>query len=73
MSKCVSPCVCSSDPVDAPLNVGVDLLNSTAIGVTWAPVDSETVKGHLMGYKVLQHSAIKISLHALKSCLDSDP
>ncbi|XP_017343334.1 neural cell adhesion molecule L1.2 isoform X2 [Ictalurus punctatus] len=39
-------------PVDAPLNVGVDLLNSTAIGVTWAPVDSETVKGHLMGYKI---------------------
>ncbi|KAI4880598.1 hypothetical protein NFI96_012197, partial [Prochilodus magdalenae] len=39
-------------PKEAPLNVGVILLNSTAISVTWAPVDRETVRGHLMGYKI---------------------
>lgn len=35
------------------MDVGVVLLNSTAIRVTWAPVDKETVRGHLLGYKVL--------------------
>ncbi|KAB5546132.1 hypothetical protein PHYPO_G00068610 [Pangasianodon hypophthalmus] len=39
-------------PLEAPLNVGVILLNSTAIRVTWAPVDRDTVRGHLMGYKI---------------------
>ncbi|XP_060794489.1 neural cell adhesion molecule L1.2 isoform X2 [Neoarius graeffei] len=39
-------------PLEAPLNIGVILLNSTAIRVTWAPVDKETVRGHLMGYKI---------------------
>ncbi|XP_036448228.1 neural cell adhesion molecule L1.2 isoform X2 [Colossoma macropomum] len=39
-------------PEDSPLNVGVILVNSTDIRVNWAPVDRETVKGHLMGYKI---------------------
>lgn len=41
------------------MNVGVVLLNSTGIRVTWAPVDKDTVRGHLMGYKVLRHCAKK--------------
>lgn len=70
---CVRVCVflCSSDPLEAPLNVGVVLLNSTAIRVVWAPVDKETVRGHLIGYKVLHRCATK-SLQPLKSHLDSD-
>lgn len=43
---------CSLDPLEAPINIGVILLNSTAIRVTWAPVDKDTVRGLLMGYKV---------------------
>lgn len=46
-------CVCSSDPEEAPLNVGLILHNSTAIEVTWAPVDREYVRGLLKGYKVM--------------------
>lgn len=43
---------CFPVPLEAPLNVGVLLENSTAIRVTWAAVDKETVRGHLLGYKV---------------------
>ncbi|XP_022532654.2 neural cell adhesion molecule L1.2 isoform X2 [Astyanax mexicanus] len=39
-------------PQKAPLSVGVVLLNSTAVTVTWAPVERESVRGHLMGYKI---------------------
>ncbi|XP_076874618.1 neural cell adhesion molecule L1.2 isoform X2 [Brachyhypopomus gauderio] len=39
-------------PLESPLNVGVILHNSTAIRVTWSPVDRETVRGHLLGYKI---------------------
>lgn len=35
------------------MDVGVALLNSTAIRVTWAAVKRETVRGKLLGYKVL--------------------
>ena len=35
------------------MDVGVILINSTTIEVTWAAVDRETVRGHLLGYKVL--------------------
>ena len=35
------------------MDVGVVLMNSTTIKVTWAAVDRETVRGHLLGYKVL--------------------
>lgn len=34
------------------MNVGVALMNSTTIKVTWGAVDRETVRGHLLGYKV---------------------
>lgn len=50
-----SKCGCSfslSVPLEAPLDVGVDLINSTAIEVTWAAVNRETVRGLLQGYKV---------------------
>ncbi|CAM9316759.1 unnamed protein product, partial [Lampetra planeri] len=39
-------------PLEAPIDVGIVLLNSTAIRVTWAPVDRKTVRGHLLGYKI---------------------
>ncbi|XP_044066815.1 neural cell adhesion molecule L1.2 isoform X2 [Siniperca chuatsi] len=39
-------------PLEAPMNVGVVLMNSTTIRVTWAAVDRETVRGHLLGYKI---------------------
>ncbi|XP_051518124.1 neural cell adhesion molecule L1-like [Myxocyprinus asiaticus] len=39
-------------PLDAPLDVGVALINSTAIKVTWAAVNRETVRGRLQGYKI---------------------
>uniref|UniRef100_A0A8C9Y6E5 L1 cell adhesion molecule, paralog a n=1 Tax=Sander lucioperca TaxID=283035 RepID=A0A8C9Y6E5_SANLU len=38
-------------PLEAPTNVGVELMNSTTIKVNWRPVDKETVRGHLLGYK----------------------
>ncbi|TRY66476.1 hypothetical protein DNTS_005367 [Danionella cerebrum] len=39
-------------PLEAPLDVGVLLINSTAIKVTWAAVNRETVRGRLQGYKI---------------------
>ncbi|XP_020785236.1 neural cell adhesion molecule L1.2 isoform X3 [Boleophthalmus pectinirostris] len=39
-------------PLEAPVMVGVVLENSTAIRVTWAPVDKNTVRGILLGYKI---------------------
>ncbi|XP_035512810.1 neural cell adhesion molecule L1.2 isoform X1 [Morone saxatilis] len=39
-------------PLEAPMDVGVVLMNSTTIRVTWAAVDKETVRGHLLGYKI---------------------
>ncbi|KAK2851368.1 hypothetical protein Q5P01_007644 [Channa striata] len=39
-------------PLEAPMNVGVVLINSTTIKVTWAAVERQTVRGHLLGYKI---------------------
>uniref|UniRef100_A0A3Q2DIU4 Neural cell adhesion molecule L1 n=1 Tax=Cyprinodon variegatus TaxID=28743 RepID=A0A3Q2DIU4_CYPVA len=39
-------------PLEAPMDVGVAVLNSTTIRVTWAAIDRNTVRGHLLGYKV---------------------
>lgn len=39
-------------PLEAPMDVGVELINSTAIRVNWAAVNKETVRGHLLGYKI---------------------
>lgn len=39
-------------PLEAPLNVGILLVNGTTIRVTWAAVNKETVRGQLLGYKV---------------------
>uniref|UniRef100_A0AAX7VTF3 Neural cell adhesion molecule L1 n=1 Tax=Astatotilapia calliptera TaxID=8154 RepID=A0AAX7VTF3_ASTCA len=38
-------------PLEAPMDVGVEIINSTTIKVTWAPIDKDTVRGHLLGYK----------------------
>lgn len=35
------------------MDVGVVVMNSTTIKVIWAAVKKETVRGHLLGYKVL--------------------
>lgn len=48
-------------PLEAPMDVGVVLLNSTAIRVTWAAVDRDTVRGHLLGYKVLAGPSLFVS------------
>uniref|UniRef100_A0A672S640 Neural cell adhesion molecule L1-like n=1 Tax=Sinocyclocheilus grahami TaxID=75366 RepID=A0A672S640_SINGR len=40
-------------PLEAPMDVGVALINSTAIVVTWAPINRETARGRLQGYKVI--------------------
>uniref|UniRef100_A0A3Q3DDT5 Neural cell adhesion molecule L1 n=1 Tax=Hippocampus comes TaxID=109280 RepID=A0A3Q3DDT5_HIPCM len=39
-------------PLEAPMNVGIVIMNSTTIRVTWAAIDRETVRGHLLGYKI---------------------
>uniref|UniRef100_A0AAX7TR19 Neural cell adhesion molecule L1 n=1 Tax=Astatotilapia calliptera TaxID=8154 RepID=A0AAX7TR19_ASTCA len=39
-------------PLEAPMDVGVEIINSTTIKVTWAPIDKDTVRGHLLGYKI---------------------
>ncbi|XP_053704859.1 neural cell adhesion molecule L1.2 isoform X1 [Synchiropus splendidus] len=39
-------------PLEAPMDVAVEMLNSTAIEVTWAAVDQSTVRGRLLGYKI---------------------
>ncbi|XP_040921501.1 neural cell adhesion molecule L1.2 isoform X2 [Toxotes jaculatrix] len=39
-------------PLEAPMDVGVVLMNSTTIKVTWAAINRETVRGHLLGYKI---------------------
>lgn len=35
------------------MNVGIELINSTTLRVNWAAIEKETVRGHLLGYKVL--------------------
>ncbi|KAJ8017069.1 hypothetical protein DPEC_G00013950 [Dallia pectoralis] len=39
-------------PLEAPMNVALEPLNSTAIRVNWSPMDKETVRGQLLGYKI---------------------
>uniref|UniRef100_A0A8C2D2H8 Neural cell adhesion molecule L1 n=1 Tax=Cyprinus carpio TaxID=7962 RepID=A0A8C2D2H8_CYPCA len=38
-------------PIEAPMDVGVALINSTTVVVKWAPINRETVRGRLQGYK----------------------
>ncbi|XP_059800891.1 neural cell adhesion molecule L1-like protein [Hypanus sabinus] len=40
-------------PEAAPLNVAVEIMNSTLIKVTWSEVPKETIHGHLGGYKIV--------------------
>ncbi|XP_041859024.1 neural cell adhesion molecule L1.2 isoform X2 [Melanotaenia boesemani] len=39
-------------PLEAPMSVGIEEKNSTTIKVVWAPIDKETVRGLLLGYKI---------------------
>ncbi|XP_016121606.1 neural cell adhesion molecule L1.1-like [Sinocyclocheilus grahami] len=39
-------------PLEAPSEVAVTELNKTAVLVRWSPVSMESVRGHLLGYKV---------------------
>lgn len=39
-------------PLEAPAVLGVSFINSTVIRVAWSPVDKNTVRGHLLGYKI---------------------
>ncbi|XP_068181177.1 neural cell adhesion molecule L1.2 isoform X1 [Antennarius striatus] len=39
-------------PLEAPMDVGIVILNSTTIRVTWAPVEKDTIRGILLGYKI---------------------
>ncbi|XP_017286434.1 neural cell adhesion molecule L1.2 isoform X2 [Kryptolebias marmoratus] len=39
-------------PLEAPMDVGVQMINSTTIKVRWFAVDRESVRGHLLGYKI---------------------
>lgn len=39
-------------PLEAPMDIGIVLIDSTTIKVTWAAIDKETVRGHLLGYKI---------------------
>ncbi|XP_017161472.1 neural cell adhesion molecule L1-like protein isoform X2 [Poecilia reticulata] len=41
-----------SVPTAAPQNVAVEVINSTALRVSWSPVLPATVRGHLLGYIV---------------------
>ncbi|XP_031422751.1 neural cell adhesion molecule L1.1-like isoform X2 [Clupea harengus] len=39
-------------PLDAPTGITADPLNGTAVSVKWNPVKPESVRGHLVGYKI---------------------
>ncbi|XP_070766445.1 neural cell adhesion molecule L1.2 [Enoplosus armatus] len=39
-------------PLEAPMNVVLILMNCTTIRVSWAAINRETVRGHLLGYKI---------------------
>ncbi|KAK2825500.1 hypothetical protein Q7C36_019427 [Tachysurus vachellii] len=55
-------------PREAPMNVGLILHNSTAIEVTWAPVDREYVRGLLKGYKIRLSYYGSCSKHHHQKC-----
>uniref|UniRef100_A0A672Z044 L1 cell adhesion molecule, paralog a n=1 Tax=Sphaeramia orbicularis TaxID=375764 RepID=A0A672Z044_9TELE len=55
-------------PLEAPMGVGLTIVNSTAIRVTWAAVDKDTVRGHLLGYKVLILYLLAYSASLGKGC-----
>ncbi|KAM9342050.1 neural cell adhesion molecule L1.2 [Pholidichthys leucotaenia] len=39
-------------PLEAPMDVALVIINSTTIKVTWKAVNKETVRGHLLGYRI---------------------
>ncbi|XP_016426951.1 neural cell adhesion molecule L1.1-like [Sinocyclocheilus rhinocerous] len=48
-------------PLEAPSEVSVTELNKTAVLVRWSPVSMESVRGHLLGYKLWYLSVPGIS------------
>uniref|UniRef100_A0A8C9TS86 L1 cell adhesion molecule, paralog a n=1 Tax=Scleropages formosus TaxID=113540 RepID=A0A8C9TS86_SCLFO len=51
-------------PLEAPVGVGVEVINSTAIKVKWAPVSKDTVRGHLLGYKGERSDSVTVETGA---------
>lgn len=39
-------------PLEAPLDLGVEVINSTSVRLVWAPINRDTVRGHLLGYRI---------------------
>ncbi|KAG7323773.1 hypothetical protein KOW79_013475 [Hemibagrus wyckioides] len=39
-------------PLEAPTKINVNLVNATAVSVTWEPVSRKSVRGHLLGYVI---------------------
>ncbi|XP_051517191.1 neural cell adhesion molecule L1.1-like [Myxocyprinus asiaticus] len=49
-------------PLEAPSVVAVNKLNKTAVIVQWSPVSRDSVRGHLLGYKIhLRKKGIRVS------------
>nr|XP_033776651.1 neural cell adhesion molecule L1 isoform X2 [Geotrypetes seraphini] len=50
-------------PDMAPENVGIEVLNRSAIKVTWSPVPKKHIRGHLGGYKIYYEMEHRIGIH----------
>ncbi|XP_051516368.1 neural cell adhesion molecule L1.1 [Myxocyprinus asiaticus] len=49
-------------PLDAPSGVSVSELNKTTVIVRWSPVSRDSVRGHLLGYKIhLRRKGLRVS------------
>uniref|UniRef100_A0A8C2D6H6 Neural cell adhesion molecule L1 n=1 Tax=Cyprinus carpio TaxID=7962 RepID=A0A8C2D6H6_CYPCA len=59
-------------PLEAPSEVAVTELNKTTVLVRWSPVSMESVRGHLLGYKIhLRKKGPRT--HSRKSLLMQEP
>ncbi|XP_067384455.1 neural cell adhesion molecule L1.2 isoform X2 [Channa argus] len=59
-------------PLEAPMDVGVELINSTTIEVIWAPIERETVRGLLLGYKIYLTRLRSRGHHRGQRAMDSE-
>jgi len=41
------------EPLKAPVNVNVELNGKNSVRVTWEPPEEKSVKGYILGYKVI--------------------
>ncbi|XP_029974426.1 neural cell adhesion molecule L1.2 isoform X2 [Salarias fasciatus] len=58
-------------PLESPMDVGIVLIDSTTIKVTWAAINKETVRGHLLGYKIYLTRLGSRSHHRHRRSLES--